>query len=225
MPPVTRKKQKVTCDFRGYGDTIVSACEKYSDAIEKLWKQYWRKQQEERRGTMTNEKAISVIENEIQIDVRFCTDEQVERFQQALYKAIDALRWRPTGEPLTLEQLREMGGKPYWHVGLQTDSPDPHWKILDPFVARCPEDYGYGKRWLAYAYPPAHIDREAWEPCGDCEKKSCDDCRYSEYLSYLEPCKSCEGASEWKPMQNFCGECGRPLTPESWDMLEKRLRR
>lgn len=68
--------------------------------------------------------------------------------------------------PLTLEQLREMGGQPYWHVGLQDDSPEPHWKILDTFVAKHPEDYGYGKRWLAYAYPPAHIDREAWEPCG-----------------------------------------------------------
>ena len=64
------------------------------------------------------------------------------------------------------EQLREMGGQPYWHVGLQDDSPEPHWKILDTFVAKHPEDYGYGKRWLAYAYPPAHIDREAWEPCG-----------------------------------------------------------
>lgn len=125
---------------------------------------------------------------------------------------------------LTLDQLREMGGQPYWHVGLQTDSPEAHWKILDPFVARCPEDYGYGKRWLAYAYQPAHIDREAWEPCGECERKSCDNCRYSEYLSYLEPCKSCENASKWKPMQNFCGECGRPLTPEAWAMLEKRLR-
>lgn len=60
--------------------------------------------------------------------------------------------------PLTLEQLRGMGGKPYWNVGLQDDSPEPYWKILDPFVARCQEDYGYGKRWLSYAYAPAHID-------------------------------------------------------------------
>ena len=35
---------------------------------------------------MTNEEAISVIENEIQIDVRLCTGEQVDRFQTALYK-------------------------------------------------------------------------------------------------------------------------------------------
>ena len=70
----------------------------------------------------------------------------------------------------------------------------------------------------------AHIDREAWEPCAECEKKSCDNCRYSEYFSYLEPCKSCENASEWKPVQNFCGDCGRPLTDEAWAVLEKRLR-
>lgn len=47
---------------------------------------------------MTNEEAISVIENEIQIDVRLCTDEQVDRFQTALYMAISALRAEPTME-------------------------------------------------------------------------------------------------------------------------------
>ena len=39
----------------------------------------------------------------------------------------------------------------------------------------------------AYAYPPAHIDREAWEPCELCEKQR---------KVFNE---------------NFCGECGRPL--------------
>ena len=28
--------------------------------------------------------------------------------------------------PLIPEELRKMGGKPYWHVGLQEDSPPPH---------------------------------------------------------------------------------------------------
>ena len=63
---------------------------------------------------MTNEEAISVIENEIQIDVRLCTDEQVDRFQTALYMAISALRAEPTGDALTLEQLRGMDGQPVW---------------------------------------------------------------------------------------------------------------
>ena len=56
--------------------------------------------------------------------------------------------------PIPLDVLREMGGEPYYHVGLQADSQDPHWAILDSFVARHPEDYGYGKRWLAYRSKP-----------------------------------------------------------------------
>ena len=39
-------------------------------------------------------------------------------------------------EPLTIEQLREMGGQPYWHVGLRKESVPPHWNILDPFYAK-----------------------------------------------------------------------------------------
>ena len=60
----------------------------------------------------------------------------------------------PPNEPLTIEQLREMGGQPYWHVGLQEDSKAPHWVILDPFFAKHIENYGYGERWLAYRRPP-----------------------------------------------------------------------
>lgn len=60
----------------------------------------------------------------------------------------------PPNDPLTLEQLREMGGEPYWHVGLQDDSPPPHWSILDPFFAKHIEDYGYGVRWFAYRRKP-----------------------------------------------------------------------
>lgn len=47
---------------------------------------------------MDREDAISVIENEIQIDVRLCTDDQVDRFQTALYMAISALRADHTGD-------------------------------------------------------------------------------------------------------------------------------
>lgn len=56
----------------------------------------------------------------------------------------------PHNDPLTLDELREMGEEPYWHVGLQDDSRPPHWSILDPFFAKHIEDYGYGVRWLAY---------------------------------------------------------------------------
>ena len=60
----------------------------------------------------------------------------------------------PPNDPLTLDELRKMGGEPYWHVGLQKDSFPPHWNILDPIYAMHIEDYGYGKRWLAYRRNP-----------------------------------------------------------------------
>lgn len=56
-------------------------------------------------------------------------------------------------KPLTPEELRAMGGQPYWHVGLQKDSPAPHWSILDPIHAKCVTDLHYGSRWLAYRHP------------------------------------------------------------------------
>lgn len=59
----------------------------------------------------------------------------------------------PPNEPLTLEELREMGGQPYWHVGLREESSPPHWNILDPFYAKHIEDYRYGENWLAYRRP------------------------------------------------------------------------
>ena len=60
----------------------------------------------------------------------------------------------PPNEPLTLEKLREMGGQPYWLVGLREESPPPHWNILDPFCAKRIEDYKYGENWIAYRRPP-----------------------------------------------------------------------
>ena len=57
-------------------------------------------------------------------------------------------------EPLTLEELRGMANKPYWHVGLREESAAPHWSILDPLLAYHPEDYDYGEGWLAYRRPP-----------------------------------------------------------------------
>ena len=76
---------------------------------------------------------------------------------QIIDMLISALEGDPTltppNEPLTLEELREMGGQPYWHVGLREESPPPHWNILDPFYAKHIEDYKYGENWLAYRRP------------------------------------------------------------------------
>lgn len=77
---------------------------------------------------------------------------------QIIDMLISALEGDPTltppNEPLTLEELREMGGQPYWHVGLREESPPPHWNILDPFYAKRIEDYKYGENWIAYRRPP-----------------------------------------------------------------------
>lgn len=111
----------------------------------------------------------------------------------ALELAINALRAGgtdtnvptiPAGQPLTLEQLRGMDGCPIWIV----EAPDwGHWELSedaeDYIIDRQEEFYGLkhndpeGKcglhklGWLAYSYPPTHIDREAWEPCGLCESR------------------------------------------------------
>ena len=89
-------------------------------------------------------------------DCPLCTDDAESTMGGMLFdtaeEAISALS--PPNEPLTIEQLREMGGQPYWHVGLREESPPPHWNILDPFYAKHIEDYRYGENWLAYRRPP-----------------------------------------------------------------------
>ena len=68
--------------------------------------------------------------------------------------ALRAQQEAEKNEPLTMDELREMGGEPYWHVGLQEDSPPPHWSILDAHFAQHIEDYEYGERWLAFRRKP-----------------------------------------------------------------------
>lgn len=77
--------------------------------------------------------------------------------------------------PLTLEQLRGMGGQPVWIV----EQPDwGHWELSeDAEDYLCDRDTGlYGLTypdpdgkgglnqlgWIAYTYPPAHIGRGIW---------------------------------------------------------------
>lgn len=87
-------------------------------------------------------------------------------------KALAALRFMPeVGEPLSLEQLKQMDGEPVWIV----EFPDwGHWELSedaeDYLCDRDTDLYGFmsdldgeaGSHelgWLAYPYPPAHIDR------------------------------------------------------------------
>lgn len=76
-----------------------------------------------------------------------------------------------------------------------------------------------------------HIDREAWKPCEFCEdqkdpcledgcfRKNMWKCGFScdKYLEFRERERSLEDSK-------FCPKCGRPLTEEAWEELEKRVR-
>lgn len=112
-----------------------------------------------------------------------------------------------SGESLTFEQLKNMVGQPVWIENLVKPSMS-QWRVVksyhDSNVMAFSDDYyklcsSYGKTWIAYSYPPAKIDREAWKPCEECES-----------LQYIM------GA-------NYCEKCGRPLTDEAWNELEKRI--
>lgn len=108
-------------------------------------------------GSGTEEQIAEWIEQ-----VGLSEDDTAGRARDLCWKVIDGfinvVKTQPTltppNEPLTIEQLREMGGQPYWHVGLREESPPPHWNILDPFYAKHIEDYRYGENWLAYRRPP-----------------------------------------------------------------------
>ena len=116
-------------------------------------------------------------------DCPMCTDGAYSTMGGMLFDtaedAISALSL--PNEPLTLEQLRKMDGQPVWvkvigKTGIRCDGwCEAENREKDPFAyAWWPgsevEDIAkiedYGKTWACYAYPPAHIDREAWEPCG-----------------------------------------------------------
>lgn len=145
------------------------------------------------------------------------------------------LRSVPAGEPLTIEQLREMNGQPVW---VQTPGIERYgrWVIVAGVDTEngqqtlyCREDYtcrNYGITWLAYAYPPAHIDREAWaaewEESGECNHKPYrvrDAAKWKKYK-----CSKCGYKAGRLNSQNYCPSCGRAMNPESLAILEKRLR-
>lgn len=158
-------------------------------------------------------------------------------------------------EPLTLEQLRNKLGKP---IFLETGEVSikeqliARWTILENWDGPWFDFYkrkklfhekDYGITWLAYAYPPAHIDREAWEPCEMCGGKKALYQHtthtklymntFGEAATLVTECMACPPYADccMKNISansafkiNFCPNCGRPLTEEAWKELEKRVR-
>ena len=147
----------------------------------------------------------------------------------ALELAINALRTggkgmnvptMPAGQPLTMEQLRGMDGQEIKIVVIE-ENITLSGKVLEKreFVSgedRCKYMFSsFGETWLAYAYPPARIDREAWTSewinsipalgAGDLETR----------------CKSCGNLVLFET--DFCPYCGKAMTEEAWAELEKRM--
>lgn len=111
-------------------------------------------------------------------------------------------------KPLTLEQLREMDGRPaYWpddeSWGIISVDDAGRWAGIPFFRGRkngVNFEFDIEFRGMeVYAYPPAHIDREAWELCMWCTLNR----QFHE--------------------NRYCQACGRPLTEEAWAELERRV--
>ena len=140
----------------------------------------------------------------------------------ALEFAITALRSMPeAGEPLSLEQLKQMDGKPVWIEDKEYPE-NTGWVIWDDSFKQNwlgdPETRNsHGKSWFAYSYPPAHIDRSEWTA----------EWIYPENEWNLPRCSKCGCNSKdatYGHKNNFCPKCGRAMTPEAWAELERRLK-
>lgn len=178
---------------------------------------------------MTNEEAIKHITTWLYA----APDLPPMQVVQALELAVTALRaggkdkdvpTMPAGQPLTLEQLRGMHGKPVW-IERNDEPHDGKWLIIEYADTENPDKTlytregttysDYGTYFTAYAYPPAHIDWEAWTSewinsipalgAGDLETR----------------CKSCGNLVLFET--DFCPYCGKAMTEEAWAELEKRM--
>ena len=188
--------------------------------------------------SMTHEEAARILDPETSAEVlREYGDgnAQIAACDEACRIAADVLLNKPTGDPLTLEQLRDMDGQPVWIE--RNESPhDGKWFIVDHADIENPDrtlytkegvTYSdYGVHFTAYAYPPAHIDREAWEPCEVCgEKDPFGNPKFSHHFVVDESSLYfCDSDFGWEGEKiKFCPFCSRPLTEEAWAELEKRM--
>lgn len=80
------------------------------------------------------------------------TVEDLRQYYNHIIQALKEKQERENPQPLTLDELREMGGEPYWHNSLTGRGDE--WNILYPQIANAAKDYKYGQNWLAYRYRP-----------------------------------------------------------------------
>lgn len=167
-------------------------------------------------------------------------EEQLEIMETCL-EAVRSAHFAEAGkmQPLNFEQLRKIDGKPVRIVYDEAAKETTPWfeplemivlveyiktagcVILRNNIGGVSEYYSDEELQqdglTAYAYPPDHIDREAWTA----------EWIYPESKWSLPRCSKCECNSkdaQYGHKDNFCPKCGRAMTPEAWAELEKRLR-
>lgn len=135
-------------------------------------------------------------------------------------------------DPLTLERLREMDGQPVWVENLENPEKSEwrllYWDRVKYLVPLSKSISGYileeyGKTWVAYAYSPVHIDREAF--CGSWEGEG-DGYANGElvYDVWRCGCGHVEETDDPDLLPDFCPDCGLAMTQKAREILEKRLR-
>lgn len=182
---------------------------------------------------MTREEAIEWMEETIQDAEKLldkCSPELKEEIleQNEVFKiAISALRSTPQpGKPLTLDQLREMDGQPSWcedieRWALVSVSDAGKWKGV-PFALFEKNGGRFewnieGRELSLYSYPPARIDRSEWTA----EWKGNYRSGVSAGTGFV--CSFCDMWNDRK--SDFCPHCGKAMTEEAWEKLERRLQR
>lgn len=138
-------------------------------------------------------------------------------------KALEKDRFSDTTKmvKLTLDQLREMDGKPVlykrsnqWFT-VELNHPDFRECIINAAGFFIPLKTAAERG--AYAYPFAQIDTEEWTA----------EWIYPENEFNLPKCSKCGCNSKdatYGHKDNFCPKCGRAMKPEAWAELEKRMR-
>ena len=150
---------------------------------------------------MTNDRAIEILQN-----MAPSCGEKVRYPESMNYEAIEIAiaALRRDSEPLTLEQIQKV----------------PHGKIKDSTLKNiC-------IRANEIAYPSDKIVQEKWEPCKACRICANCICGGMSGEEIMKLCLECydKPFSLWKPRYKFCHWCGRPLTDEAWNELEKRIK-
>lgn len=91
---------------------------------------------------------------------------------------------------------------------------------------KCVYINGDGGEYREYHEQNTRLNREAWGPCKYCGKGrkdfGLDGCGDGIGIVIGESVAAIESDS-WGFLVNFCPKCGRPLTEEAWEMLEKRI--